>query len=98
MPEKPSLISVSDVFGLGKVATSPTATRLVDAIVAGAGELFFPWRLRRNVAAQIDAARQLDEGLPAALSANIELEARTVARINLSQARVRTRSRVIART
>lgn len=87
MPEKPSLISISDVFGLGKVASSAAATRLVDAVIAGVGELFFPWRLRRNVAAQIEAAKQLDANLPVALNANIELDARTAARVNLSQVR-----------
>lgn len=80
--QKP-LVSISDIFGVGRVANSPAATRLVDAIVSGVGEIFFPWRLRRNTAAQIEAMSQINNALPAEGFVQFDLNERTVARIVL---------------
>lgn len=85
--EKQPLVSVSDVFGVGKLANSPAAIRLVDAIVPGVGELFFPWRLRRNSAAQIDAIRNLSDNLSEPFLTEIDLDAKTTARVTLNQRR-----------
>lgn len=83
--EKQPLISVSDLFGVGKLANSPAATRLVDAIVSGVGELFFPWRLRRNNQAQIDVIQRYGNLLSGIRTDEIELTERTTARVLLGQ-------------
>lgn len=78
---KSPLVSVSDVFGVGKLASSPAATRLISAIVSGVGELSYPWRLRRNVGAQIEVMKKIDEELPQGLSSEIELDNRANIRL-----------------
>lgn len=82
--ERKSLVSVSDLFGVGKLANSPAATRLVDAITSGVGELFFPWRLRRNSTAQIEAINRIKNALPAEIFAQVDINERAAARITLS--------------
>lgn len=85
--EKQPLVSVSDIFGVGKLANSPAAIRLVDAIASGVGELFFPWRLRRNSAAQIEALRKFSDNPSEFFVTEIDLDAKTTARVTLNQHR-----------
>jgi len=85
--ESTSIVTISDIFGVGKLANSPAASRLIDAIVSGVGELSYPWRLRRNSAAQIEAVKTFDEQLPSAVAADIDLDARSTARVSASQRR-----------
>lgn len=82
-----SIVTISDIFGAGKLANSPAATRLIDAIVSGVGELSYPWRLRRNSAAQTEALKRFDEQLPREISADIDLDARSTARVSASHRR-----------
>lgn len=68
------LVSVTDVFGLGRAAESDTAKKLLDAIVSGVGELTHPWRLRRTFKAQLELAKLSDTELPENFDAEIGLE------------------------
>lgn len=93
--QKP-LVSISDIFGVGKVANSPAVTRLVDAIISGVGEIFFPLRLRRNTAAQIEAMIQINDALPSEARVQFDLNERAVARIALEQKKVQLNRERIA--
>lgn len=85
--ERNSPVMISDIFGAGKIANSTAATRLIDAIVSGVGELSYPWRLRRNTSAQIDALKNFDEQLPIEIATEIDLDARSTARVSASHQR-----------
>lgn len=81
--ENTSIVKISDIFGVGKLASSPAATRLIDAIVSGIGELSYPWRLRRNSEAQMKVLKEM----PTTFPASIDLDARSTARISSTNRR-----------
>lgn len=80
-----SIITATDVLGIGRLADSKAAERLVDGIVQGVGgglrSLLEPWLLRRNASAQIDIAKQTIEVLPDTVSVSLDLDQRSSLRI-----------------
>ncbi len=84
--DKPALVSINDVFGLGKIAESAAAHRLIDAVVAGIGEILAPWRIRRLANAQLEVAHSISSTLPD----NLQIEANLD---NRSQMRIKTDNR-----
>ena len=94
--EKPSLIAISDIFGAGKIAHSPAATRLIDAIIAGVGELSYPWRVRRNSQAQIEVAKQVSAEVPSDLNVAVDLDQRVQMRLVSSDRRHQINREAIA--
>ena len=74
---KTSLVSLSDVFGVGRVAESRAASRLVKAITSGTGRLLGPWLLKREFKTHLELQRLAEESLGRDLNAEITLDDRS---------------------
>ena len=58
-----SLVTVSDIFGVGKIAESAAAKRLADAVCHGAGRLVNPWFLKRETRTILQLQKEASDSL-----------------------------------
>lgn len=83
--DKPAIVSISDIFGIGKLAQSNAANRLVNAIISGVGEITAPYVLQRRVKSQVRAAQIISTGLPTEFSGEIDIGKRAQLRLSVSK-------------
>ncbi len=90
-------IQVSDILGLGKIADSKSATRLIDAISFGVSRTLGPWLMKREAQTLLSIQKATDEALADRFSGEMTLGDRARMRLTFDRAVKQENRELIAR-